>query len=154
MDVSDFRARDVMTKDVITVRESSSLAEAAKIMRRHHVSGLHVVDNAGIVLGILSEKDILRSLEEPMPASLPASLIDLVLMGGAGAQRRLEQFREHLETNRVDQWMTPDLIVVGPDASVVDIAELIRERKINRVPVVEGTRLVGIVTRHDVLGAL
>ena len=154
MDVSDFRARDVMTKDVITVRESSSLAEAAKIMRRHHVSGLPVVDNAGIVLGILSEKDVLRSLEEPLPSSLPASLIDLVLLGGAGAQSRLDKLRDHLKTNRVGQWMTPDPIVVGPDASVADIAELMRERKINRVPVVEGKRLVGIVTRYDVLNAL
>jgi CIC family chloride channel protein len=50
--------------------------------------------------------------------------------------------------------MTPDPIVVHPEASVADIAELMRERKINRVPVVEGKRLVGIVTRYDVLNAL
>jgi len=143
-----------MTKEVLTVRKSDSLADAAKLMRKRHVSGLPVVDKGGRILGILSEKDILRSLEEPMPSSLPASLIELVLGGSAGSQARLEKLRDHLETNRVDQWMTPDPIVVGPDASVVDIAELMRERKINRVPVVEGKRLVGIVTRHDVLSAL
>jgi CBS domain-containing protein len=154
VDVSDVEARHIMTKQVLTVRESASLADAAKVMRKHHVSGLPVVDPSDRVVGILSEKDILRSLEEPMPASLSASLIDLVLLGGAGAQVRLDKLRAHLETNRVEQWMTPDPIVVGPDASVVDIAELMRERKINRVPVVEGKRLVGIVTRHDVLSAL
>jgi CBS domain-containing protein len=143
-----------MTKEVLSVRKSDSLADAAKLMRKHHVSGLAVIDKGGHILGILSEKDILRSLEDPMPSSLPASLIELVLGGSAGAQARLEKLRDHLETNRVDQWMSPDPIVVGPDASIVDIAELMRERKINRVPVVEGKRLVGIVTRHDVLSAL
>ena len=154
MNVSDIQARDVMTKEVFTVRESATLAEAAKVMRKHHVSGLPIVDKAGRVLGILSEKDILRSLEEPLPSSLPASLIDLVLTGGAGAQASLDKLRDHLEANRVERWMTPDPIVVHPAASVADIAELMRERKINRVPVVEGKRLIGIVTRYDVLNAL
>ena len=154
MDVSDVEARHIMTKQVLTVRGSATLAEAAKVMRKHHVSGLPIVDKAGRVLGILSEKDVLRSLEEPLPSSLPASLIDLVLTGGAGAQASLDKLRDHLEANRVERWMTPDPIVVPPEASVADIAELMRERKINRVPVVEGKRLVGIVTRYDVLNAL
>ncbi|HKZ63359.1 MAG TPA: CBS domain-containing protein [Thermoplasmata archaeon] len=152
--MADVQARHIMTKEVLTVRESATLAEAAGIMRKHRVSGLPVVDEARHVLGILSEKDILRSLEEPMPSSLSASLIDLVLKGLAEAHDQLRRLREHLEATRVDQVMTPDPIVVGPDASALDIAELMRERKINRVPVVEGKRLVGIVTRHDVLSAL
>ena len=154
MDVSDVEARHIMTQQVLTVRESASLADAAKVMRKHHVSGLPVVDRSDRVVGILSEKDILRSLEEPLPSSLPASLIDLVLTGGAGAQASLDKLRDHLEANRVERWMTPDPIVVHPAASVADIAELMRERKINRVPVVEGKRLIGIVTRYDVLNAL
>lgn len=154
MTAARMQVRHVMTKDVVTVTEEATLAEAAKEMRSHDVSGVPVVDAAGKVVGILSEKDILRSLEKPMPSSPAGSIIDLVLERGIRAETRLTVMRKWLETNRVETVMTPDPVVIAPDTTVVDAAEIMRERKINRLPVIERGRLVGIVARHDVLSAL
>ena len=152
--VSEIQVRHVMTKEVLTVLESATLAEAALIMRKNHVSGLPVLDDRKRPIGILSEKDILRALEEPMSTSLPATLIDLVLDRGIKAQTRLEMLRDQLGTNRVGQWMTPDPITIPADAPASRAAQIMAERRINRLPVVEAGRLVGIVTRHDVLSAM
>jgi len=138
-----------MTKDVVSVEETTSVLEAARVMRRFHISGVPVVGR-GKVVGVLSEKDVARALE----IDTPGHLIDLVLDPKGLTETRLKAMRERLNTASVGDVMTAEPALITPDASVETAAQIMRERKINRLPVVDGGRLVGILTRHDVLHAL
>lgn len=147
--MKSLEVRHAMTKDVISVEASTTVLEAARVMRRFHISGLPVLTH-GRVVGVLSEKDVARALE----IDTPGHLIDLVLDPKGLTETRLKTMRERLSTASVSEVMTAEPALIEPGASVETAAQMMRERKINRLPVVDGGRLVGILTRHDVLHAL
>jgi len=148
--VDDIQVRHAMTKDVVTVGDNQTLADAAKLMRKHHVSGLPVVRSDRKVVGVLSEKDIAAALD----GDSPARFLDLVVNPARLAQAKLDRLREILDSATVAEHMSRDPVVIAPGATLDDAAQLMKERKVNRLPVVEKGRLVGILTRHDVLNAL
>ncbi len=139
-----------MTSDVISVAEDATLLEASRLMRRHHISGLPVVDQNQRVIGVLSEKDIAHALDE----GSPRDLIELVLDPPGVTEARVRRMRDRLETARVSEHMTHEPFTIPPDAPVEAAAQIMRERKVNRLPVLERGRLVGIITRNDVIGVL
>jgi len=142
--------RHAMTADVISVTEDAPLLEASRLMRRHYISGLPVVDQNQRVIGVLSEKDVARALDERSPRDL----IELVLDPPGVTEARLQRMRDRLETARVSEHMTREPFTIAPDAPVEAAAQIMKERKVNRLPVVERGRLVGIITRNDVIGVL
>jgi len=84
----------------------------------------------------------------------PARFLDLVVNPARLAQAKLDRLREILDSATVAEHMSRDPVVIAPGATLDDAAQLMKERKVNRLPVVEKGRLVGILTRHDVLNAL
>ncbi len=112
-------AKNIMTKDVITVGPLSSVQNLAKILAQAHISGAPVIDKKGKVVGIASEADII---------------------GKKGKQ--------------VKSIMTKHVISVGKDTSIEEIASLINAHRIKRVPVKHGGKLIGIVSRADIVRAL
>jgi CBS domain-containing protein len=149
-DVKSNTVRHAMTRDVVSIAPGASLLEATRLMQRHHVSGLPVASADGHVQGVLSEKDVVRALG----GDDPEGLLTLITQPERVATDRLQKMRSTLESAKVGDHMTPDPFTVGPETSIENAAQVLAERKINRVPVVEGGRLVGILTRHDVLAAL
>ncbi|HLY76409.1 MAG TPA: CBS domain-containing protein [Thermoplasmata archaeon] len=144
--------RDVMSRPVITVRPEASLEAAASLMSTHGVSGLPVIDRRPRLVGVLSQKDIVRVLHERAGLSLPGGIFDLILDSTKARRSDLpRECRTILETARVRHAMSSRPITVNANASLDDAIRLLIEHRINRLPVMENGSLVGIVSRHDLL---
>jgi CBS domain-containing protein len=130
------RVRDVMTRNPGTIRPSTSISEARRLMQRHGVRHLPVTDGDTLV-GIVSDRDIV--VRDPL---LDAALDKLGAETYWGHQRR------------IDEIMTRDVVTVAPDEPVFRASVLMRQRKVSALPVVSEGRLVGIVTTHDLLAAV
>ena len=141
------KVSQVMTGEVATLSPEQTLEEAAKFLLEHKVSGVPVVKDSSVV-GMLSEKDLLSLHLEPRPPRY------LELLGGIIYLDDVREFQEQLAktaATRVEEVMTQEVVTVDANASLEEAARLILERGINRIPVLEGGHLVGIVTRSDVL---
>lgn len=142
------RADDVMTMEVITVSPDTHIQDVAKTLLENHVSALPVVDDKGQLLGIVSEGDLIRRRE-------------------SGTERRQSWWLRLLENpnDLAEEYvkshgmhakdvMTKKVITVTEDTSVSEIAELLEKHRIKRVPVVHDGRVVGIVSRANLLHGL
>lgn len=141
------KASNVMTRAVVTVSPDASIEEAAKLMIQNRISGLPVIDN-GTVCGILSEGDLLRRAETgtEKPRS---SWLRLLLSPG-------RQARDYVRTHarRVDELMSRNVISVAPQTPLTDVVAMMESRRIKRLPVLEQGRLIGIISRANLLDAL
>jgi CBS domain-containing protein len=144
----DMNAADLMTREIVTVGPETPLADAIRLMLDHRVSGLPVVDGTGRLVGLLTEGDLLHRTETGTDAVRLGWLQALVARG-----RMAEQYvRTH--GRRVGDVMTRDVLTVGEASPLDDIIRIMESRHVRRVPVVEGRRLVGIVSRPDLIRAL
>ena len=141
-------AHHIMTRKVISVSPETTVAEAANLMLRNHISGLPVVDKAGVVVGIVSEGDFLRRSEIGTPRKRGRLLT--FFLGYAGAAE--DYVREH--GRKISEIMTPSPITVSEDTPLPDLVSLMEKNNIKRVPVIRAGRLVGIVSRSNVLQAV
>ncbi len=142
------QARDVMTANVVTVAPDTPVADIARLLLEKRISGVPVVDAGGRLVGIVSEGDLVRRLgdEEGGGRSWWLGLL-------ATPEERAEAYvRAH--GRRAADVMTRNVVTVSPDTPLAAVARLLEERHIKRVPVVENGRLVGIVSRADLLRAL
>jgi len=141
-------AADVMTGELLSVRPDASVFEAIRVMLDHRISGLPVIDDAGRLIGILTEGDLLRRSETGTERHRPRWLE--ILMGPG--RMAGEYVRTH--GRKVGEIMTREVVSVTPESGLNEIVELMERRRIKRVPVLDGDKLVGIVTRADLLRAL
>jgi CBS domain-containing protein len=139
---------DIMTRNVISVRGDEAVLEAAGLMLQNRISGLPVVDAAGKLIGIVTEGDFLRRDEIGTQRRRPKWLEFLV---GPG---RLASEYVQAHGRKVDEIMTPDPCSVTEDKSLESVVDLMEHRRIKRLPVVRDERLVGIVSRANLVHAL
>lgn len=130
--MGDTRVRDIMSEHIVTISSDDSLSTVEDIMTLGGVRHMPVV-RAGTLVGVVSERDLLR-----------ASLSNLSAFG-------TEQRRAFLQVVEIKRVMSAPPIVIGPDASVEEAARVMAERKIGCLPVLEKTKLVGMLTETDVL---
>ena len=142
------KASDVMSRNVVSIERSAAVSEAIGLMLDKQISGLPVLDEAGKVVGILTEGDLLRRSETGTERHRPRWLE--ILMGPG--RMAGEYVRTH--GRRVGEVMTRDLISVTEDTPLEEIVELMERRRVKRVPVFAGDALVGMVSRADLLRAL
>ncbi|MGC1413606.1 MAG: CBS domain-containing protein [Acetobacteraceae bacterium] len=141
-------ASDVMTRNVLSVPPDATVAQAVELMLNRGISGLFVVDATGTLAGIVTEGDLLRR-DELGTERRRSWWLRLIASPG----RQAADFtRTH--GRRVADVMTRDVISVKADAPLVEIVTLMEEHRIKRVPVLEGDRVVGVVSRADLLRAL
>ena len=141
------KTSEIMTSAVITVTPATPIAEAARLMLQHRISGLPVVDGKEVV-GMITEGDLLRRAETGSAAHRP---MWLELLLGPG---RLADEYTHAHARRVGEAMTGDVVSVGPQADVAELVQLMNRRRIKRVPVIDNGKLVGIVSRANLVRAL
>lgn len=146
-----YRLADVMSRKVAVTHASDTLESAASAMSRKHVSGLPVVDARGRVVGVLSQKDIVRVLRERAGLSLPGGIFDLVL--GAPRADLHARCLAALKRTKVRSAMSDKPATLSADAKIDEAVRLMVDAEFNRVPVVRRGKLVGIVTRTDLLTA-
>ena len=142
------RAHQIMTKDVMTVTPHTSIEDAARIMLRTHVSGLPVLDDAGKLVGIVSESDFLRRSEIGTGRKRPAWLQFLIGPGRAATDFVRERGR------KVEDVMTENPITVGEETPLEELVQLMEKNGVKRLPVLSGNTLKGIVTRSNLLQAV
>ncbi|HLZ01126.1 MAG TPA: CBS domain-containing protein [Bradyrhizobium sp.] len=142
------RAHQIMAKDVITVRPDTSIVEAARLMLEHHISGLPVLDERGKLIGIVSESDFLRRSEIATQRRRPRWLQFFI-----GPSREANEFI-HQHGRKIGEVMTRDLVTVAEDTGLEELVSLMEKNDVKRLPVVRGERLVGIVTRANLLQAV
>lgn len=135
---------EVMNKDVITVGKGTGLDEVSRLLSEHRISGLPVVDDAGRVVGVISEADLIC-----MARDSGHSFRDVLkhMLG--------EPLHEHRAGNRVEDIMSSPAITTTPTADIRAAARVMTERRIKRLPVVDDEgRLVGIISRADIVRAM
>jgi CBS-domain-containing membrane protein len=141
-------AADVMTLKVLSVGPGTSVAEAVRLMLNNNISGLPVVDGADRLVGIVTEGDFLRRAETGTERHRTRWLEFLLGPGRLAG----EYIRTHAQ--KVEEVMTRDVATVTEDASLDEIVRLMERRRIKRVPIVRDGKLVGIVSRANLLRAL
>jgi len=138
------KIEQVMTRDVVTVSADASLKEVARTLTGKRISGLPVCDADGAVLGIVSEADILRKEQGFVPE--PGGLLGWLF-------EKADAEGSRLLARTAAEAMTSPAVTIAPDASVNEAARVMTMRGINRLPVVRSGRLVGIVSRADLVRA-
>ena len=141
-------AHEIMTRHVVTVRRDSSLQEAIAAMLDHGVSGLPVVDDQGMPVGMLSESDLLRRTELGTERKRPRWLAFLLGPGKLAAEYT------HTHGRIVADVMSDKLHAVAPDTPVQEVVLQMERHHVKRLPVLENGRLVGIISRANLLRAL
>ena len=141
----------------VTVQAEASVSEAAAILRENKISGLPVLDGERLV-GIVSESDLLRLLsvdEEEGGLWLPSPFeIFEVPFRDLVKWERMRSALDEIPNKKVSGVMSRNLHEVGPGDSIEEAAGIMTRHRINRLPVVEEGRLVGIVTRGDIISGL
>ena len=150
LDEAVFTAGDLMTRHVAVVHPEMSLLAAVKLMAARRISGMPVVDDAGTIVGMISEGDLVRWHEGYTERQ--ARWLDMLADGGHLAPAFLEGIHE--QRRKVKSVMSPGAMTVSEDTPARDVAHLMYSKNIKRVPVLRDGKLVGIVARSDLVRAL
>jgi CBS domain-containing protein len=143
---------DIMTRKVVTVKPGETLRLAATLLSQKAISGMPVMTEEGTVVGVLSEKDILKILKDKAGLAVPGGLFDLILETSEARQKDLlARCHSALDEVRVATVMSAPAKVISPAAPSLEAVRQMIASRINRLPVVDHGKLVGIVTRGDVL---
>ncbi len=143
-------AADIMTRRLITIDPDSSVADAANRMLESRISGMPVIDAEGRVVGLISEGDLLRRSE--MGTDQPQQRSWWLRLISGPTDDADDYIKSH--SRKVKDVMTQSVVSISPDTSLSDIVRVLDRHRIKRVPVVDNGRLVGIVSRANLLQAL
>jgi CBS domain-containing protein len=138
-------ARDLMSSPVITVAADATVGQAARLMLDERVSCLPVVAHDELV-GILTHFDFgLHHRYHPLTDNL------YTLLGATATPDHIVDLSRRVRSKPVKEVMRPSVVTIDDDAPIADVAEKMVRERVHRLPVMRGSRLVGIITRHDLL---
>ena len=144
-------ARDIMTREVISIDPEAPVTEAASLMESHRISGLPVVGPRGNILGIITQTDLVqRARDLELPPAINLLDIHMFLVTPSNFHKRLEK----MLGGTVGEVMTPEPITVAPETPVKEIAALMDRKNVHTLPVLESGKLVGIIGKVDLIRAL
>lgn len=145
------KAKDIMTREIVTVYPDTEVVQAAKLMLDKHISGLPVVDKEGHVKGIICQSDLMAQQRKiPLPSFF-------ILLDGAislTSPQQIENEIRKMSAVKVSEAMTPDPITVDTETGLEDIATLMVKHNIHTLPVLDQGWLVGVIGKEDVLRTL
>jgi CBS domain-containing protein len=142
------QVKDVMTPNVICIGADEPVLEAARLMLQNRISGLPVIDKDGELVGIVTEGDFLRRSELGTQRRRPKWL-EFILGPG-----RLAQEYTRSAGRKVEEIMTPDPRSIGEDATLEAVVDTMERHHVKRLPVTRGGRVVGIISRANLMHAL
>lgn len=144
-------AKDIMTRDVITISPETEIAQAAKLLLTNRINGVPVVNEAGELVGILCQSDlIIQQKNIPIPSlfTLLDGFIPLT------SSKKIDKEVEKIAAAKAEDAMTANPVTVNPDTGIEEVAALMVEKSYHTLPVVDAGKLVGIVGKEDVLRTL
>lgn len=142
------QVKDIMTTTVAVVQPDTSIQEIAKLLLERRISAVPVVDANGQILGIVSEGDLMRRSETGTDRH-PSWWLSLV---ASPEERAINYIKSH--GGHARDIMTSDLFSIGPDAPLEEVAKTLEKHRIKRLPVLRNDKLIGIVSRADLLRGL
>ena len=146
------RAKDIMKKQVISVKNEQLLKDALDILMTHQISGVPVIDDRNRLVGVLSEKDFLTKERELNISSYIQLMTSILTIDG---KKQAAENSEILQLTKVKHVMSTPAFAVHSDATIEEIVSLMMNRHINRIPVVdEKNEIIGIIGRRDLLPLL
>lgn len=143
--------KEIMTREPITITPDTPIAEAAKLLLDRRINGIPVVDSKGRLVGILCQSDLVTQ-QKKFPIPTLFTLLDGLIP--LQSTRSLDREVQKITATRVGDAMTPDPTTVNPEMTIDEVASLMVDRKFHTLPVVEGTDLVGVIGKEDVLKTL
>ena len=152
------KVSDIMTKNVVVCKPSDPIQGVVKMMSEKDISGVPVMDDDRLV-GIVTESDIMRILAVPPKSGTlwlpsPLEIILEIPFKELVQLRRLQTDYKDIGLNPVESIMKKNVISTTPDDDIEDAAALMVRHKINRLTVLRDGRLVGIITRDDIIHGL
>ena len=146
-----YKAKDIMTTNIVTVFPHTPITEAARLLIVHHFNGLPVVDEGGQLKGIICQDDLIFQ-QKKIP--LPSFFTVLDSFVPLSSEKSIEKEVNKIAAVTVENAMTPNPISIAPDAGIEDIASLMIKHDIHTLPVLEQNTLVGILGKEDILRTL
>lgn len=143
-------AKDIMTKDVITVRPEATVEELARLLMEHKISGVPVVDDNKKIVGIVTENDLIRK-NKRLHIPTVIRLFDAYIMLGSG---KAEEEIKKMAATTVEEICTEKVVSIKEETSLEDIATIMAEQHIHLLPVLSGSNVVGIVGKADMVRAM
>jgi CBS domain-containing protein len=145
------KAKDVMTREVITVTPETKVTMIAKLLLEKHFNGVPVVDREGGLVGIVCQSDLIAE-QKKLPIPSVFTILDAFIPISSPGRNAKEV--EKIAAIRASQAMTRNPVTVGPETGLDEIASIMVNRSIHTIPVVEGNKLVGIIGKLDILQTL
>ena len=145
------KAKDIMTKDVVTVTAAMTVEELARLFLKHGISGAPVVDEEGNLNGIVTENDLIK-MEQRLHIPTVITIFDAVIY--LGSSKKFEDDIRRMAATKVEDIYKKDAVTVEESATIEDIATIMCEKKIHHIPVVKKGKLVGIVGKKDIVRAI
>lgn len=146
-----------MKKKVIYFKPNDTVFDVAKVLSEHNISGAPVVDK-GKVVGVLSDSDIIKFIRLKIPeesaGSVEPHIWGLVLLSLVKGQFQFRKELKRISKIKAKDIMSNLVFSISPEASLVEAAELMEKNNVHRLPVIEGEKLVGILSRADLIRAL
>jgi len=144
-------AKDIMTRDVLSVRPDTSIEELSSILVKNEISGVPVVDDAGALYGIVTENDLI-SRNKRLHIPTVVSFLDAAIY--LESSKKFEQEVKRLTATRVGDICSRKVVTIAEDTTVTDIATIMFEKKAHLLPVLRGGKVVGIVGKRDMVKAV
>jgi CBS domain-containing protein len=137
------KVKDIMTKDVVSVKEGATLKEVNSILVKNDISGLPVVDEGGRVIGVITEDDLIRAI---LPSYQEITSEEMFLQDA----ENIEKNASEASKRRVKDIMSKNPITVDEEMPVMKAGAIMLARKVKRLPVVRDGKLVGVVSRTNI----
>ena len=141
-------ASDIMTTDVITVKKDTSLKDLAAILYKNHINGVPVVDDDGLLLGIICESDLIRK-DKKLHIPTVVAIFDAVVY--LESPKSIEKEFKRISATTVEDLYSKKAITVDEKTHIDEIATIMTQKKIYTIPVMDGDLLVGIIGKADLL---
>ncbi|MCX7792950.1 MAG: CBS domain-containing protein [Thermodesulfovibrionales bacterium] len=144
-------AKDIMTRNVITVKPETSIEELARILIENKISGAPVVDDSGNLVGIVTENDLINQ-NKRLHIPTVIRLFDAFIM--LERPKKIEEEIKRITATRVWDICTKNVMTVNEDATIQEIATLMSEKKIHLIPVMRDKKVIGIIGKADIIKAM
>jgi CBS-domain-containing membrane protein len=145
------KAKEIMTTELITVSPQTEVLQAARLLLKHRINGLPVVDEEGVLVGILCQSDLIAQ-QKKLP--IPSFFTFLDGLFAISSAKQIEKQVKKIAAITVEQAMTPKPVFVEPDTDIEAVAALMVDSGFHTIPVLDDGVLVGVIGKEDVLKTL
>ena len=145
------KAKDIMTREVITVSPDTEVAVIARLLLEKHFNGVPVIDRNGSLVGIICQSDLIAE-QKKLPIPSVFTILDAFIP--IYPPGKTEKEVQKIAAMKASQAMTADPVTVGPEAGIDEIASIMVNKGTHTIPVTEGGKLVGIIGKEDILRTL